>query len=540
MTGTGTRTPAPSRISRSQIMTLVVASFALFMAMLDNTVVNVALTTIQADLDIGISGLQWVVSGYTLAFASLMLSGGTVADLFGRKRTFQTGLALFTVASLGCALAPEAGWLIAARIAQGVGAALLQPASLAVLTAAFPGAAERARAIGIWAGVSGLALGMGPVVGGALVEHASWQSVFLVNVPIGILGMVVAHRHVTESHHRGGRGLDLRGQVLAVITLSSLTYALIEANDRGWTSTFSLSLFAIAVVTAGLFVREELRSASPMLDLRFFRNPAFAGANVVGFAVGLGMFAIFFFLSINLQQTYGYSAFEAGVRILPVTIAIILAAPLSGWLAASWGPKVPLVLGLGLAGTAQLLLLTLDADSAYHSYVWILPLSGLGVGLTMTPMTAAVMEAVPTERAGMASATTSTAREVGGNFGIAFIGALLVARFNDALTDRLTGIGMTPAAAEAVATSAGSGAGDHANTATAGEQALDFTRLVNESFVEGLHVGLIAAAGFLFAAMVIAWITIPSRRRGTRHDPARSEPARDHIPNSLATQTVDA
>ena len=530
---------AQQRISRSQVMTLVVACFALFMAMLDNTVVNVALSTIQTDLKVGISGLQWVVSGYTLAFASLMLSGGTVADLWGRKRTFQVGLALFTAASLACALAPGAAWLVAGRIAQGVGAALLQPASLAVLTAAFPGPAERARAIGIWAGVSGLALGMGPVVGGALVEHVSWQSVFLVNVPIGLLGLVLAHRHVTESYHRDGRTVDLRGQLLAVGTVSSLTYALIEANDRGWTSTFILSLFAVAAAAGWLFVRAERRAASPMLDLRYFRSAAFTGANVVGFAVGLGMFAVFFFLSINLQQTYGYSAFEAGLRILPVTAAIILAAPLAGWLAAAWGPKVPLVIGLGLAGVAQLLLLTLDVDSAYSSYVWILPLSGLGVGLTMTPMTAAVMDAVPQERAGMASATTSTAREVGGNFGIAFIGALLVARFTDAMTDRLQATGMPRTTAEEVAASAASGTGGHATST--GAQPIELARLVNESFIEGLHVGLVAAAAFLFAAMVIAWITIPAGSRRAR--PSGQAPTPPTGPDATARptpQTIDA
>ncbi len=257
---------------RLKLTTLFTMCFALFMAMLDNTVVNVALPTIQRDFGSGISGLQWIISAYTLFFASLMLTGGMLGDLYGRKRLFLIGLLVFSSGSLLCGLAPSLHWLVAGRAVQGIGAAALLPGTLSILITTFPDPKERAQAIGLWAGVSGLALAAGPVIGGVLVDTLGWQSVFFINVPIGILAFVVALRTVRESSNPEGRTLDLPGQGLAVLSLGSLVFALIEANDYGWTSPLILTLFAVGIVTQLAFLWVEARSKSPMLPLRFFRN----------------------------------------------------------------------------------------------------------------------------------------------------------------------------------------------------------------------------------------------------------------------------
>jgi EmrB/QacA subfamily drug resistance transporter len=315
---------------RTKLLTLGAMCFALFMAMLDNTVVNVALPTIQTHFGSGVSGLAWIIDAYTLVFAAFMLTGGTLGDLYGRKRVFLIGLTIFTLGSLAAGLAPSLNALIAARALQGLGAAALLPGTLSILTQTFPDARERAMAIGIWAGVSGMALAAGPIVGGALVDGLGWQSVFFLNIPIGILAFFVAMRIVRESKHAEGRHLDLPGQVLAIVGLGALTYALIEANSYGWTSPTILGLFAGAAVAIGLFLWVELRSSSPMLQLSFFKDRTFAAAATTAALVSFGMFGVFFFLTLFLQNIQGYSALGMGVRALPLTGAIIVTAPLAG------------------------------------------------------------------------------------------------------------------------------------------------------------------------------------------------------------------
>src|SRR3954453_15126375 len=331
---------------RKKLLTLGAMCFALFMVMLDNTVVNVALPKIQQDLGSGVSGLQWIVDAYTLIFASFMLSGGTIGDIYGRKRTFQTGLLVFAGGSLLCGVAPSIGILILGRGIQGLGAAALLPGTLSILTNTFPDPAERAQAIGLWAGVSGLALAMGPVLGGLMVDSLGWQSVFSLNVPVGIAALFVSARFVRESKNPEGRRLDLPGQFLAVITLGSLTYALIEGNSKGWQSPLIMSLLVTAAVAALLFVLVETRSKSPMLQLHFFRNATFSAANTVAFIVSFGMFGMFFFLSLYLQNVHGYSAVQAGLRFLPQTLAIIVTAPIAGRIAGRVGSRLPMALGM--------------------------------------------------------------------------------------------------------------------------------------------------------------------------------------------------
>ena len=315
--------------AREKVIVLFTMCFALGMAMLDNTVVNVALPTISRELGAGVSELQWIVDGYVLVFASLLLTGGIAGDRYGRKRVFLIGLVVFTVASALCGLSQSTTQLIAARAFQGVGAALLMPGTLSIITVTFP-PHERAKAIGLWAGMSGVALALGPTVGGLMVEHLGWQSVFFLDVPIGIVAVLTASRTVRESVSEVTRELDIPGLLLGSGALFAATYALIEANERGWSDPLIVGMLVASGVLAVSFLLFERQSPKAMLPLRFFRIPAFSAGATVAFSVSFGMFATFFFMSLYMQLIRGYSAFEAGVRFLPLTVLIIVTAPNAG------------------------------------------------------------------------------------------------------------------------------------------------------------------------------------------------------------------
>ena len=502
---------------RTKLLTLLAMCFALFMAMLDNTVVNVALPKIQTSLGSSVSGLQWIVDAYVLMFASLLLTGGTLGDIFGRKRMFLIGLTVFTFASFLCGIAPNLTFLILARGLQGVGAAALMPGTLSILTHTFPDPRERAQAIGIWAGVSGLALALGPVVGGALVDGLGWQSVFFLNVPIGILAFFVVTRVVAESKHPEGRSVDLPGQVLAIGWLGALTYALIEGNSKGWTSPLIVTLLAAAGAGLIAFLLVEARVKSPMLQLSFFRNRTFSAANVVAAMISFGMFGMFFFLSLFMQQILGYSAVAAGVRFLPMTAAIIVAAPTAGRIAGRVGSRIPMTIGLGLCGTAMLILHGITPTSTYGDFWWALPLMGIGMGLTMTPMTAAVMSSVPPQRSGMASATTNTSREVGGVFGIALLGAILTAKMKATLAASLVSLDVPAAIRDRLvlaATHGGFSAGSAA--AIPGVDMAALRSAFDDAFVTGMRSALLVSSIALYAGSVVAFTFIRSRRDAAR------------------------
>ncbi len=350
--------------AREKVIVLFTMCFALAMAMLDNTVVNVALPTISRELDAGVSELQWIVDGYVLVFASLLLTGGIAGDRYGRKRIFMAGLAVFTLASALCGLSQSTTQLIAARAFQGVGAALLMPGTLSIITVTFP-PHERAKAIGLWAGMSGLALALGPTVGGLMVEHLGWQSVFFLNVPIGIIALLTASRTVRESVSEVTRELDIPGLLLGSGALFFATYALIEANEKGWSDPLIVGSLVASAVLAVSFLLFERQSPKAMLPLRFFRIPAFSAGATVAFSVSFGMFATFFFMSLYMQLIRGYSAFEAGVRFLPMTVVIIIVAPNAGKYASKHGSRVPMTFGLILAGVGLLLLSRISIDTPY-------------------------------------------------------------------------------------------------------------------------------------------------------------------------------
>ncbi len=410
--------------------TLGAVAFGLFMIMLDNTVVNVALPSIQRDFRVGQSELEWVVSGYALTFAVLMLTGGKLADLYGRRRIFIVGLAVFTIASLACGLAGSPNTLIGARIVQGVGSALMNPATLSIITATFA-PQQRGMAIGIWAGVSALALAIGPLVGGVITQQFNWSWIFFINVPVGILGIVVARLVITESRDESKvQRLDLPGLLSSAVGLFALTYGLIEANNHGWTSPLILGSFALAAVGLAVFVLLELHQRVPMLDLSLFRNPTFAGANAVMLLVALAMFGVFFFVSLYVQNVLGYSATQAGATFLPMTVLIVVIAPIAGRLSDRLGSRWLMGAGLALLSISLLLDSRFDTSSNFWDLLPALMIGGAGMALAMTPTTAAAMGSVPVDKAGVGSAVLNSMRQVGGSLGIAVMGAIIASYIN--------------------------------------------------------------------------------------------------------------
>jgi EmrB/QacA subfamily drug resistance transporter len=411
---------------------LLAVALATFMTYLDNNIVNVALPAIQRDLHLTTAGLEWVVSGYILVFAGLLLAGGRLADAFGRRRLFLIGLAVFTLASLAAGLAGSAEVLIAARAVQGLGAALVTPTTLAIISAAYPDARERAAAVGIWAGVGGLALAVGPLLGGLLAEHASWGWIFTINVPVGAATLVLGGWAVSESREPVRRRLDLPGLVLSAVSLTALTWALIEGSPRGWTSGAVLGAFLVAGVSGVLFVVVEQRSAAPMVTVALFRVRAFSGGVVAMMLWAFGLFGIYFFTSLYLQDVLAFSPTEAGLAFLPMALCLVAGAVLSERLAHRVGAArlvgtAMLLMGVGI-GTVSLL-------GAGATYVDLMPsfvVIGIGGGLT-TPLTAGVLGAMPAERAGVASGLFNASREVAGLLGITVIGAILSARSAAAL-----------------------------------------------------------------------------------------------------------
>src|SRR6188508_1713659 len=362
--------------------TLAAVSFGLFMIMLDNTVVNVALPSIQRDLGVQLSELEWIVSGYALTFAALMLIGGKLADAYGRRLIFVVGIVIFTLASLACGLASTGEMLIAARIAQGAGAALMNPATLSIIAVTFP-PRQRGTAIGIWAGVSALALAIGPLVGGLLTEHASWNWIFFVNVPFGILGVFASFLLIDESHDPTHERLDVPGLATSSLGLFALTYGLIEANTYGWTSGRILASFAVAVVSLTTFVVLERRQRDPMLDLSLFRSGTYTGANLVILFVALAMFGVFFFVSLYMQNILGYSAVQAGAAFLPMTILIILVAPMAGKASDRIGSRWLMTAGMTLLAVQLLYFSQLGSGSSFWNLLPGMLIGGVGMALTM-------------------------------------------------------------------------------------------------------------------------------------------------------------
>ena len=515
--------------AREKVIVLLTMCFALAMAMLDNTVVNIALPTITSKLNATVSDLQWIIDGYVLAFASLLLTGGILGDRYGRKKMFLTGLAIFTLASLGCGLSGSGGQLIMFRALQGVGAALLMPGTLSILTVTFP-PEERSRAIGLWAGVSGLALALGPTLGGYIVEHGGWETVFFINVPIGVIAFAIAWRTVRESVSEETRHLDLPGLALGTSGLFSLTYALIEANQRGWGDPLIVASLAAAAILLTAFLVWEHRSPKAMMPLSFFRIPAFSAGNAIAFSVSLGMFSIFLFVTLYMQAIRGYTPFQAGLRFLPMTVVIIVTAPIAGNVAQRLGPRIPMTYGLTVASAGLLGLTFIQPDTPFWVLSILFVMMGHGLGATMAPMTAAVMGSVGPQRAGLGSAMTNTSREVGGVLGIALLGTVLFDRLGSVLLPKLTELGLTAGQASAVSTAASHGfvsTDELAGLGLTPEQIGGFGAAFRDSYMSGFHLALLIAGLVLLTAAVVANRFIPGRAHA---DEIHATAAREPVP----------
>src|SRR3954452_17839730 len=419
--------------------TLVAVGLATFMTYLDNNIVNVAIPDIQRELGLSTAGIEWVVSAYILTFAGLLLAGGRLADAFGRRRLFLIGLAVFTASSLFAGLATDATTLIAARALQGIGAAAVTPTTLAIISATFTDRRERNAAVGIWGGVGALALAVGPVLGGLLTQHVSWEWIFWINVPFGIGTIALGAWAIQESKEEEARRLDLAGLGLSTMSLFALTWALIEGHDRGWTSVGILSAFALSALAALACVTVERRVEQPMVDVSLFARREFTGGIVALMLWAFGLFGIYFFTSLYLQGVLGFSPTKAGAAFVPMAVLMAVSAVVSDRVAARYGAHRStafgmVAMGLGIASTALL-----GQGATYLSLMPSFAVIGIGGGLTI-PLTATVLGVMPTGQAGVASAVFNASREVAGLLGITVIGAVLTSRQGSALA-----AGRTPA-----------------------------------------------------------------------------------------------
>lgn len=406
---------------------LVAVCLGYFMVILDATAVNLSLPALGRDLGGGMGILQWVVDGYTLTFATLLLSAGALGDRIGANQVFRLGLAVFVVASAACGLAPSAGTLVTARLVQGAGAAVLVPSSLALLQAAHADPAARARAVGIWGGVAGVAAASGPVIGGVLTQAVSWRLVFFVNVPVGLAALVLTARHVVRPEGHGRRGLDLPAQLAGVVALGLLTYALIGARSAGWASPVVLGGLALALAAVAAFVALERRAAEPMLPLGLFRSGAFSAGTAVGLLINLGFYGQLFVLSLYFQDVRHMSPTTAGLALLPEGIMVSLASFLSGRLTGRAGGRPTMLIGLGVGAAGLFGLMAAGAHTPYALIVAPLTATGFGMAFTMPAATTTVVEAAPGGRAGVASGAINAGRQVGSTIGVALLGTLVAA-----------------------------------------------------------------------------------------------------------------
>ena len=515
------RSPAAGGSDTRKWWVLAAMVFGLFMPMLDNLVVNTALPTIERELHAGVSGLQWIIDAYVLAFASFMLTGGALGDLYGRKRFFVAGIVTFSIGSLMCGLSGNTGELVGFRFLQGLGSAMLLPGSLSIITATFHGR-ERGAAIGIWAAFSALALAVGPIVGGYLVEHVSWQSIFFVNIPVGAIALAMTLFVVRESRdEHPSRKVDPPGLVTGTAGLFFLVYALIEGNNRGWTDGLILGSFALSAVILAAFFTIEARSESPMLPLRFFKIPTFAASNAVAASVFFALFGTVFFLTLYFQQIHDYSPLSAGIRLFPFPVMILLLAPVAGRLSDRFGSRWFMTAGPTLSAIGLALVLRTQADSSYFGVIFpSLVVWGSGMAITMAPMTAAVMASVPTRHAGVASAATNTSRELGGVFGVALLGAIVTSAFKRGFTARLVAGGIPRGRAAAIVAKAGSQAAAGGGTkagfehqappGTSAKAIQQVFHAAQSAFVHAMHVGVEVAIGFMVLAAIVAAVFVRS------------------------------
>ncbi len=418
---------SPDELSRQRrYLVLSICCMSLLIVGLDSTIVNVALPAIQRELHAQVSGLQWTIDAYTLVLASLLMLSGSTADRVGRKRTFMTGLTVFTLGSLACSLAPSLGWLVVFRMLQAIGGSMLNPVAMSIITNTFTDPAERARAIGIWGGVVGLSMALGPIVGGALVDTVGWRGIFWVNIPVGLTALVLTGLFVPESRAARGRRPDPVGQLIIIVLLASLTYAIIEGPGAGWGSARIAGCFALAVLALLALIWYEPRREEPLLDLRFFRSAPFTGATVIAVCAFAALSGFLFISTLYLQDVRGYSPLHAGLYMLPMAVMTVIFAPLSGRIVGARGTRLPLlVAGLGITA-AGVMLTRLAGGTAIGWLVAAYVIFGIGFGMVNAPITNTAVSGMPRSQAGVAAAIASTSRQVGGSLGVAVVGSAVL------------------------------------------------------------------------------------------------------------------
>ncbi len=409
---------------RKRLVILAICSMSLLIVGLDTTIVNVALPAIHRSFSSSLSGLQWTIGAYTLVLASLLMLAGSTADRVGRRRVFQIGLTTFSLGSLLCALAPSLELLVAARVLQAIGGSMLNPVAMSIIRNVFVDPRERARAIGVWGAVFGISLSLGPVVGGALVDSIGWRSVFLVNVPVGVVAIVLTALFVPESRAPHPRRIDPVGQLLVIVALATLTYAIIEGPNNGWLSAQTLALFAVSLAAFATLVPYELHRHQPLIEIRFFASAPFSGASAIAICAFAGIGGFLFLNTLYLQVVRGLSPLDAGLAVLPLAVGTLFVSPLSGRLVSSRGSRLPLVGGSIAVIAGGLILTQLTATTPFATLLLAYLIYGVGFGLLNPPITNTAVSGMPASQAGVAAAIASTSRQVGATLGIAVLGSL--------------------------------------------------------------------------------------------------------------------
>jgi EmrB/QacA subfamily drug resistance transporter len=423
------------------MLILAICCMSLLIVSLDNTILNVALPSMQRDFHASVSGLQWTIDSYLVVIASLLLLSGSTADRIGRKRIFRIGLVTFTAGSLLCSVAPGLGWLIAFRMVQAVGGSMLNPVAMSIITNTFSDPRERARAIGVWGGVVGISMAAGPIVGGALVQSAGWRSIFWINLPVGLAALVLTGRFIPESRAPRARRVDPFGQFLVIALLGSLTYGIIQGSGSGWGSPLIIGCFVLAAAAIAALASYERRRVDPLIDVRFFRSAPFSGATVIAVCAFAALGGFLFLNTLYLQNDRGMSALGAGLYMLPMAVMMLIFAPLSGRLIGTRGARLPLVIAGTTMTASGVLLAALDAQTSdvllFTSYV----LFGIGFGMVNAPITNTAVSGMPRAQAGVAAAVASTSRQVGQSLGVAVLGAALAAGLHAGAWWIITGCG---------------------------------------------------------------------------------------------------
>jgi EmrB/QacA subfamily drug resistance transporter len=500
-----TESPADVELDPRRWWALAVLCLSLLLIVMDNTIINVALPTIQEDLGATGSQLQWIVDAYVLVFAGLLLTMGSLGDRFGRKPALSLGLAIMGSASAISAWSSDPQQLIFWRAVMGIGGALIMPATLSILTNVFTDHRERARAIAIWAGTSGMAVAIGPVTGGWLLNHFWWGSVFLINVPVVIVALVAGYKLIPNSKDPHPPALDPLGALLSIAGLVTLVWAIIEAPDRGWTDSVTLSAFAVAAVLLVAFGIHEKRSDHPMLDVTFFRNPRFSAASGAITMTFFAMFGTLFLFTQYMQFVLGYSPLATGVRFIPMAAVTMVVAPSSARIVERVGTKAVVAAGLGFTSLALALATFLTADGGYLPLLGVLLVMSVGMGLTMAPATESIMGSLPLTKAGVGSAVNDTTRQVGGAMGVAVLGSLMSSVYASKMSDVLANLPLPAEAASTIKDSVGAAV----NLPGAGSDAIAAAGRL--AYVDGMGVALWVGAGVALIGSIIALVALPAR-----------------------------